>query len=184
MMESIILPLISALFGGAFVALINYFKDKRRLGAEIGIRDAQVKKLEAETSKIRAETDSISGKIEGVKSEQLKTERDVKFQEKEIYWVKSLIALFMSDYERMFLQNIASDEPFDVEIESGSTFDWELRHLLTLNLLDRHPGKGMRSLIKQKKGNVKEHLYITERGRKYLKILEEANSENIKTVNG
>jgi hypothetical protein len=75
----------------------------------------------------------------------------------------------------LLLQNLASEEPFVAEVKPGSTFEWELRHLLTLKLVDRHPGKGMRTLLDQRKDNIKAHLFITELGRKYLKVLEEAN---------
>lgn len=94
---------------------------------------------------------------------------------KEIALIKLVATLIVSDYERMHLQNLVSEEPFVAEVKPGSTFEWELRHLLTLKLVDRHPGKGMRTLLDQEKGNIKAHLFITELGRKYLKVLEEVN---------
>ena len=174
---TIILSVISALFGGGFVAVVNYFNNKRNLDAEAKTRDAQVKKLEAETDRIRAEADKIRGNIEGVRSDQVKAGKDIAFQAKEIGWVKLLITLIMSDYERMHLQNLASEVPFISEVKKGSTFEWELRHLLTMDLVERLPGKGMRTLFGAGECNIKEHLSITERGRKYLKLLDEINSE-------
>ena len=174
---TIILSVISALFGGGFVAIVNYINNKRNLDAEAKTRDAQVSKLEAETDRIRAEADKIRGNIEGVKSDQAKAGRDIEFQAKEIGWVKLLITLIMSDYERLHLQNLNSEAPFISEVKKGSTFEWELRHLLTLNLIERLPGKGMRTLFKQGECDVKQHLSITDRGRKYLKMLEEINSK-------
>lgn len=94
-------------------------------------------------------------------------------QAKEIEWVKLLVKLVISDYERMHLHNLASQAPFVSEVQRGSTFEWELRHLLSLKLIDRQPGKGMRSLISQGRGDIKTHLYITEQGKGYLKITDE-----------
>ena len=146
------------------------------MDAEATTRDAQVKKLEAETDRIRAEADNIRGNIQVVKSEQEKTGSDLQLQAKEISWLKLIITLIISDYERMHLQNLASDEPFIAEVKEGSTFESELRHLLTLNLIERLPNKGMRSLFRQGRGEIKEHLSITEQGRKYLAMLKELNS--------
>jgi hypothetical protein len=94
-------------------------------------------------------------------------------QAKEITWVKLLVKLVISDYERMHLQNLASAGPFIAEVHQGSTFEWELRHLLSLKLVERLPKKGVRSLISQGKGDIKAHLYISEQGKAYLKVLDE-----------
>jgi len=101
----------------------------------------------------------------------------VTIQEKEIAWVKTLIRLVLSDSARTNLQRFAGDGPFMADIDPGSGFEWELRHLLSLQLIDRVPGKGMRTLFAHGGNqNVKEHLSITQRGRDYLRLFEEANS--------
>ena len=100
----------------------------------------------------------------------------VKVQEKEIAWIKTLISLVTSDSQRTYLQKFASDAPFMADIDRGSGFEWELRHLLSLQLIDRVPGKGMRTLFALSgTQNVKEHLIITQRGRDYLRLSEEAH---------
>jgi hypothetical protein len=57
--------------------------------------------------------------------------REQQRQAKEITWVKLLVKLVISDYERMHLQNLAAEGPFISEVHQGSTFEWELRHLLS-----------------------------------------------------
>ena len=93
----------------------------------------------------------------------------------ELAWIKLLINLVFSDYERTHLRHLAASGPFLVDITPGSTFEWELRHLASLQLIDRHAGKSIRSLFSQEgKYDLKEHLYITQRGLDYLRIFDEA----------
>jgi hypothetical protein len=170
---TIIISIISALFGGGFVAIVNYVTTKRIIDADSDTRAATVEKLKAETEQIHAETDRIRGSVEQVKSEQEKAGKDIQSQAKEIDWIKTMIKLLISDYERLHLQNLVSEKPFIAEVKQGSTFEWELRHLLTLNFIDRLPHTGMRTLFKIGKCDIKEHLQITEQGRNYLKVLHE-----------
>lgn len=101
----------------------------------------------------------------------------VKVQGKEITWIKTLIRLVLSDSARENLKRFAEEGPFIADIQSGSGFEWELRHLLSLQLIDRKHGKGMRTLFAHNGNqNVKDHLIITQRGRDYLRLFEEANS--------
>ena len=101
--------------------------------------------------------------------------KEQKRQANELDWVQSLAKLLVSDYERQHLDYFNGSEPFNGEVKPGSTFDWELRHLLTLNFIQRHHGKGMRSLFRSGKCNLKDHLFITERGRTYLNLLKRNN---------
>ena len=172
----IILPVISAFFGGGLVAIVNFLTNKKKIDSEEAQRRAQVEKLTAEADRIRAETENIRGNVEHVKSEQEKVEKDIELQAKEIIWIRSLTNLLISKYEYMHLQNLASDKPFTAEVKQGSTFEWELRHLLTLNLIERHPDTGMRALFRSGKCDIKKHLKIAERGWEYLKILGEINN--------
>ena len=95
----------------------------------------------------------------------------------ELGWIKMLVDLIVSEYERTHMRSLAADGPFLADVKRGSTFEWEIRHLLSLQLIDRHPGKGMRSLFgEQGKRDVKEHLYITERGREYLLMFDELST--------
>jgi hypothetical protein len=99
----------------------------------------------------------------------------VKVQQKELAWIKTLVGLVTSDSQRAYLQKFAGDTPFMADIHRGSGFEWELRHLLSLQLIDRVPGKGMRTLFALSgPQNVKEHLVITQRGHDYLRISKEA----------
>jgi hypothetical protein len=98
----------------------------------------------------------------------------IKVQGKEIAWIKTLIRLVLSDSARANLKRFAEDGPFVADIQSGSGFEWELRHLLSLQLIDRVHERGMRTLFAHAGDqNVKDHLVITERGRDYLRLFEE-----------
>jgi hypothetical protein len=92
-------------------------------------------------------------------------------------WISLLLFLVVSEYERAHLRALAADGPFMAEVKFGSTFESELRRLLGLQLVARHPERGIRSLFNHEgRADVKEHLYITERGRTYLRIFGEAQS--------
>jgi hypothetical protein len=105
-----------------------------------------------------------------------KVEKEQQRQGKELEWIKLLIDLVISKFERTHLCALAGDGPFIAEVKMGSSFEWELRHLITLQLIDRHPNRGIRSLFATEgRVNVKDHLFITERGRAYLRIFDEAN---------
>jgi hypothetical protein len=92
-------------------------------------------------------------------------------------WVKLLIDLVFSEYERAHLRALAADGPFMADVQPGSTFEGELRRLLSLQLIGRHPNRGIRSLFaREGRADVKDHLFITERGRTYLKVFDEARS--------
>lgn len=116
--------------------------------------------------------EKASQKIRVVAGEQQK-------QRTEIEWMKTLIHLVVSDYERMHLENFALDKPFLANTPKDSNFENELRRLNTLNLIERQPGKGFRSLFRDsKKKNIKDHFRLTNRGHEYRRIFKQANEEN------
>ena len=101
----------------------------------------------------------------------------VKVQQREIMWLKALIQLVVSDYERTHLRSLASAEPFMADVKPHSTFEWELRHLVSLGLVGRQTGKGVGTLFSRAGArNVKEYLFITPQGRDYLRIVDEAKA--------
>lgn len=104
--------------------------------------------------------------------------REQKRQAGDIGWITSvLVDLIVSNYERMHLAAFVSDDPFLADVYHGSSFEAELKHLLVSNLIDRHPGKGIRTLFSEEgKRDVKEHFFITERGRNYLRAYEAAHA--------
>jgi len=80
-----------------------------------------------------------------------------------------LLEHFVTQYELVHLRKLAPDEPFP--FKKSNTFEAELRRLLALGLIERLPGKGIRSLF-QAGDDVRNHLRITNRGKDYLKILD------------
>jgi hypothetical protein len=92
-------------------------------------------------------------------------------------WIKQLIYLVVSEYERAHLRALAADGPFMADVWPGSQFEGELRRLLSLQLVSRRPDRGIRSLFERHgRRDVKEHLIITDRGHQYLKMFDEAHS--------
>lgn len=99
----------------------------------------------------------------------------VRLQQKELAWIKTALRLMLSDYERAHLQAFASVSPFMADIRKNSSFEWELRHLVTLDLIKRRTDKGFGTLFAQDgKRDAKEHFYITDRGHEYLRVFDEA----------
>jgi len=72
------------------------------------------------------------------------------------------------DIFRAHLKHLASGEPFS--FKRADAFAAELRKLLSLGLLVRRPGRGVRSLF-EAGDDVRNHLEITDRGRAYVAYL-------------
>ncbi len=103
--------------------------------------------------------------------------KEMEKQKTDLNWVKSLATLLISDYEKKHLDYFNSNEPFEAEVEQGGNFEWELRHLIALNFIDRQPKKGLRQIFGAGKVNLKEYFFITERGKKYLDVLKESTEQ-------
>jgi len=136
-----------------------------------GEREAVFAKV-AEQVDLAIGRQELRAKLESVQEQQGR-------QSEEIEWIRLLVDLVVSDYERTHLRSLVSDGPFWADIRRNSTFEWELRHLLTLGLVDRYPGRGVRTLFSEiGRRDVKEHLFITERGKKYLQLLNQVQSSS------
>lgn len=110
-----------------------------------------------------------------VRFRDLKNEQEK--QKSDIGTLKFLVGHFVTDAELRHLNTLARNQPFP--FESGpetSFFENELRRLRSFGLIAGHPGKGVRSLMKHG-GDVKDHFYITEVGRKYLELREESEEQ-------
>src|SRR5262245_46662517 len=79
--------------------------------------------------------------------------------------LKFLLDNFVSKYERIHLEKLANSSSFP--FNRSDSFEAELRRLLGLGLIQRKPGKGIRSMF-QANDDAHHHLEITERGRQYL----------------
>lgn len=71
----------------------------------------------------------------------------------------------MREYALTHLKKPESGDPFP--FKRSDAFERELRRLLTLGLIARRPGRGVRSMI-EACDDVHHHLEITEWGRAYL----------------
>jgi hypothetical protein len=98
-------------------------------------------------------------------------------QKDELAKLRFLTAYHVTEHERDYLKKLAHGESFVYAPESMPTyFDTELRRLLTSGLIDAVPGKGIDSLLRDA-GEVSDHFCITERGRAYVKLREELESD-------
>jgi len=79
--------------------------------------------------------------------------------------LRFLLQSFATEYELTHLKKLESPEPF--LFNRSDAFEAELRRLLSLGLIARRPGRGIRSLFASG-DDVHNHLEITERGRSYL----------------
>jgi Predicted nucleotide-binding protein containing TIR-like domain len=79
--------------------------------------------------------------------------------------LRFLLQNFISGYELVHLQKLATGEPFP--FKKSDTFEKELRRLLSLGLIARRPNRGIRSLFSSG-DDVRNHLEITDRGKWYL----------------
>jgi predicted nucleotide-binding protein len=110
----------------------------RRLGFSEARVNAQVRAVQDEQERQRADIDGI---------------------------LRFLLQSFATEYELTHLKKLESRDPFS--FKRSDAFERELRRLLTLGLIARRPGRGVRSML-EAGDDVHNHLEITERGRAYL----------------
>ena len=79
--------------------------------------------------------------------------------------LRFLLQSFATEYELTHLKKLESPEPF--HFKKSDAFEAELRRLLSLGLITRRPGRGIRSMFAAG-DDVHKHLEITARGRSYL----------------
>lgn len=101
-------------------------------------------------------------------------------QQAEIDTLKFLVSHFVTDAELQHLVRLNAPGPFSYTVdETTHFFEQELRRLRSLGLIAGQPGRGVRSLKKQNRGDVKDHFLITEQGKRYLELRTETEgSEN------
>ena len=93
-------------------------------------------------------------------------------QSKEIDNLNFLLLHFITSWEKEHLRGLNSSNRFKYEYKQ--IFEEELKRLLALELIERHPGKGIRSFKNDNRSNndLKEHFYITDKGKDYLARIE------------
>ena len=108
----------------------------------------------------------------GLNLEFRKIKEEQNIQREEIEDINFLLLHFIGDWEKIHLRKLNSSDQFTYKFTTS--FEEELRRLLALKLIERHPGKGIRSAKKDKRenNNLKEHFYITDQGKDYLKRIE------------
>jgi hypothetical protein len=172
--------LVSALFGGVIVALINYYLNKRAMEASIEKTKEETKKIhtdieraEAETARIRVETEVLKGKvnqeIERVEVTQTKQGQDIKL-------LRFFIANFIGKFEWMHLEGLEKGRPYPFDRVSPE-FVQELVHLRSSGLIEHFDGKGIVAMQREGKGDLHDHFRITDLGREYLKLRRQIESE-------
>jgi hypothetical protein len=97
-------------------------------------------------------------------------------QATDIATLKFLIANFLTKAELGHLNKLDAQDPFSFHF--SSSFEDELRRLRALGFIAGLPAKGVRTLQADAGGDVKNHFAITERGREYLKLRRQAESES------
>ena len=75
---------------------------------------------------------------------------------------------FLTGYELVQLENLNSPNRFSYTFQGG--FEKELRNLLELKFIERHPGRGIRSAQKDRGpvNDLREHFFVTDKGKWYL----------------
>ena len=101
----------------------------------------------------------VSTQVRAVQDEQARQRADIDGI------LRFLLQSFVTEFELTHLKKLESREPFS--FNRSDAFERELRRLLSLGLIARRQGRGIRSLFNAG-DDVHNHLEITERGRSYL----------------
>jgi hypothetical protein len=116
-----------------------------------------------------------AGQIREVAAEQQRQAEDIKHQAQDISVIKLILNLVLPRVERWHLNGLAKDEnTFLVRVtkDISKSFESELRHLISLGLVERQPNKHLSKFF-QEEGedrNLAEYLKITPNGREYIEI--------------
>ncbi len=87
---------------------------------------------------------------------------------------KQQLASLLDENELKHLKRLASDQPYLDYVKQGS-FNQELRRLRTLGFIENCPGKPIGSMANQ--GNLRDYVRLTERGKEYLKLIEQTEQK-------
>jgi hypothetical protein len=101
----------------------------------------------------------VSAQVRAVQDEQERQRADIDGI------LRFLLQSFATEYELTHLKKLESPDPFPFKFSVA--FEAELRRLLSLGLIARRPGRGVRSMF-EAGDDVHNHLEITERGKAYL----------------
>lgn len=121
---------------------------------------------------------SIEFKVDRLERRQDRQRLIQEEQGKEIRQLRFLVSNFANPAEITHLTKLASGQPFPV-IKDGN-FDYfskELHRLRGLQLIEGRPGKGLRSMGSEG-GDVKDHFSITGKGREFLRLLAEVQTDD------
>ena len=129
------------------------------------IRD-QIKRLGLSQEK-------TTGQIQRVAAEQERQALNIERQAQDIDVIKLILNLVLPEVERWHLGGLAYNEKtylVEVTPEVAKSFESELRHLLSLGLVERQEKKILREFFIQdgKERNLAEYLKITKQGRQYI----------------
>lgn len=87
---------------------------------------------------------------------------------------KQQIANLLDENELKHLNRLASDQPY-VDYVKQQSFKQELRRLRTLGFIETYPCKQIGLMPEQ--GNLRDYVKLTERGKEYLKQIEQAEQK-------
>jgi hypothetical protein len=166
LLVKLVVPLVSALFGGVIVALLNYYLNKKAV-------EAGIKRTEAETERIRVETRLLEVKvdqeIERVEVKQTQQGQDIKL-------LRFFIANFIGRFELMHLEGLEKGRPYPFD-RVRPEFEQELVRLRSFGLIEHFDGKGIVAMQREGKGDLNDHFRITDLGREYLKLRRQIENE-------
>ena len=111
----------------------------------------------------------VDRKIERVEVRQGKQEQDIKL-------LRFFIANFVGKYELLHLEGLDRGEPYRFDTVPW-TFEAELVNLRSRGLINHFEGKGIVEMKKESQGDLKNHFYITDLGKDYLKLRRELVEE-------
>jgi len=85
-----------------------------------------------------------------------------------------LSKIFLTEFELNHLKKIYYGEEFKIMVnETTHSFEEELRRLRKIKLINNKPNTGIRTLLVNdgKVRDVKDHFYITEKGKQFLHLI-------------
>lgn len=172
-MTEIMVAVLSGILGGGLAtALLSHWLNRGKTAVEMRQSEAMIRQTEAMTRNLDAMTTKIAGELTQVKSEQQGQQRTIdEIQE-------FMLRHFITQDERSHLERLAGKAHWPFQEDASTPFFLnELRNLRAMGLIEGKPGKGVRSL-RREKGNVNDHFQIRPEGEAYLNLIKSAEEKN------
>jgi hypothetical protein len=149
----------------------------RRVGGHAAAVGPASDLIRDEIRRLGLSREKTTGQIQRVAAEQERQAHNIERQAQDINVIKLILSLVLPEVERWHLGGLANkEEKFMVEVKRSfsKSFDSELRHLLSLGLVQMQKGQELTELfVEEGNKDLKQYLQVTKKGQEYINMYQQ-----------